>query len=310
MAEAVVKIWIEKHGPPTNLLSDQGTEFTGEVAALARRLGIRRRFTVSYRPQADGLVERTNRTIIQSLSAMRVVRDWPNHLSTVITAINNTPASATGVEPSYLRTGVPPNSSVVQHEGAESQATYEAVVNKTRTAHQARQAKIDVANANLKKPLAFAVGDMVAVMDPKIHRGAVETKLNPRWVGPCKVLQKRSPTNYVIKQLPSGLTGTVNVSRMKKWQGVPVVVQTPQRQEPFMQTSPPPPPPLVVEWPVAVSASVPLQSDVPPTVVPSTQLDLPAPSPVSTGSSTHEGAPVFSRPRRLLTSTRRPEYDY
>ena len=49
---------------PQKLLSDQGTEFTGDViAAMCKPLGIEKIRTTPYHPQTNGLAERVHQTL-------------------------------------------------------------------------------------------------------------------------------------------------------------------------------------------------------------------------------------------------------
>ena len=62
-------------------INDQGREFVNEVSTeLCRLTGVEQRITSAYHPQSNGLVERQNRTIKNSL--VKVLEDnvkmWPS----------------------------------------------------------------------------------------------------------------------------------------------------------------------------------------------------------------------------------------
>ena len=68
IAQAFVHNWVFLHGPPVRLLSDNGTQFTARFFQnICRILGIRNVFTTTYHPQANGQVERFNRTLTSAL---------------------------------------------------------------------------------------------------------------------------------------------------------------------------------------------------------------------------------------------------
>ena len=65
--------WITIFGPPAVLLSDNGTEFCDKVVKeLCDLSGIERMVTAAYHPQTNGLVERLNGTLVQSLRTYAV----------------------------------------------------------------------------------------------------------------------------------------------------------------------------------------------------------------------------------------------
>ena len=69
-----------RHGCPLIHITDQGREFTNAlVSELFKLTGTQQRVTTAYHPQANGLVERQNRTIKNCL--LKVLQDnvekWP-----------------------------------------------------------------------------------------------------------------------------------------------------------------------------------------------------------------------------------------
>ena len=65
-----------RHGCFSTQINDQGREFVNEVSSELHRLtGVKQRVTSAYHPQANGLVERQNRTIKNSL--IKVLGDKP-----------------------------------------------------------------------------------------------------------------------------------------------------------------------------------------------------------------------------------------
>jgi len=69
VAEELIKLWIARFGPPRQLHSDNGSEFSNKVMkAVAARLGICHTFSSPQHPQSNGQVERVNRDIIGLLA--------------------------------------------------------------------------------------------------------------------------------------------------------------------------------------------------------------------------------------------------
>ena len=74
------------------LTTDQGKEFNNRVnSELMRVFGIKHRLTTAYHPQANGLDERLNQTLANSLAKFsQVNRDsWDEHLGAVVYAYNS-----------------------------------------------------------------------------------------------------------------------------------------------------------------------------------------------------------------------------
>ena len=103
-SEVAAKLWsvICMFGSPTCIVSDNGVEFVNEVVnKLTHVHGIQRRLITSYRPQANGQVERFNRTVLSVLR--KVCGDtpdmWPEWLEFVMLAIRTSTHAATGLSP-------------------------------------------------------------------------------------------------------------------------------------------------------------------------------------------------------------------
>ena len=109
VADAVVQDWILKHGTPVTLHSDRGKEFTAvlhqEVCDLLR---IAKTYSTAYRPQANGMVERCNRTLLAMLRTVVSEQqdDWDDQLPALLSAYRSTPHGSTGVSPYRMLYGV------------------------------------------------------------------------------------------------------------------------------------------------------------------------------------------------------------
>ncbi len=91
MAHAFITHVICPFTTPSVILSDNGTEFKNKVLeAICRQYGIKQTFTTTYHPASNGLVERTNRKILEILRhAVDTTQEaWQNWLSQVAGSIN------------------------------------------------------------------------------------------------------------------------------------------------------------------------------------------------------------------------------
>ena len=95
-------------GFPQKLLSDQGTEFTGDmITAMCKLLGIEKIRTTLYHPQTNGSAERIHQTLQRMIGKLdpEKCRKWPEHVGSVLIAYNTTRSQVTGYSPYFLMFG-------------------------------------------------------------------------------------------------------------------------------------------------------------------------------------------------------------
>jgi hypothetical protein len=108
----IAKILVEKiycrHGAPSMLITDNGTEFVNElVKQISILLNIGRISTTPYNPRANGLVEQHNATLKMMLSAYvnKYQDDWDLYIPHVAYAYNTTISTSTGSTPFCMMYG-------------------------------------------------------------------------------------------------------------------------------------------------------------------------------------------------------------
>jgi len=86
-----------ERGIPDRIISDRGTCFTAHaIEAFCQKNGIRHTLNSTHHPQANGQVERTNRTLIPLLSiSAKNHNDWDTHLRHVENMLNTVPNKST-----------------------------------------------------------------------------------------------------------------------------------------------------------------------------------------------------------------------
>jgi len=162
-----------KHGVPTHVTSDHGTEFVSHFfQSLGKALDMCLHFTSSYHPEGNGQTERSNQTLKQYLCIYCNYQqdNWADLLPLVEFAYNNTPSATTGVSPFFANKGYHPNISVYPQCDMTSTRAHDYTVN-LESLHQYLHE--EMANAQLhyqgpadaKHTLApdFKVGDQVYV---------------------------------------------------------------------------------------------------------------------------------------------------
>ena len=94
--------WIGRYGVPLKLHSDNGHRFIStEFQNFLDRYGIEHSYSAAYRPQANGSVERLNRTMGTVLSKLvtKRPRNWPDYLPEVQLAYNSSKHSSIKCSP-------------------------------------------------------------------------------------------------------------------------------------------------------------------------------------------------------------------
>ena len=111
LAVAFCTHWVFKYGPPRYLLCDNAQYFTAKFfQAVCRHLGIENRFVTTYHPQANGQVERYNRTLVAMLRnyVNDHQNDWDQYAEALTYAYNNHVHRSTGTTPFELVLSRPP----------------------------------------------------------------------------------------------------------------------------------------------------------------------------------------------------------
>ena len=84
-------------------MSDQGRNFISEtVRILCEKFLIIHKFSSAYHPQTNGMVERLNRTLCESLAKVKGTDEWDLHISAVLLAYQTKRHTTTGYTPFQL----------------------------------------------------------------------------------------------------------------------------------------------------------------------------------------------------------------
>ena len=108
VAQKLVNEMFFRFSVSDQILSDQGRQFESAIIdELCKLLQIQKFRTTPYHPQGNGLVERSNHTLLNMLSI--VVEDnpnaWESHLRPVCMAYNTSIQPTTGYSPFFLMFG-------------------------------------------------------------------------------------------------------------------------------------------------------------------------------------------------------------
>lgn len=240
-ANLFFKIIITRHGCPSKILTDQGTQFTSNLLKnLCTKLGVTKLQASSKHPQTNAKAERFIRFLSNALSlnSSKDQSDWDEELDSCLFAyrttinemISETPFfllyGRDAVLPSDLLFGLPVSSPDENINDSEEKLNYKLnLVSKLRKAYEKAAIKRDkevnyykFRYDNSHKNVEFKNDDLVMVYWPIPKRGYTQ-KLLPKWKGPYKVVSKLGPVTYrvLLSTDKNGMENTlvVHVQRMK-----------------------------------------------------------------------------------------------
>ncbi|GJY29439.1 putative reverse transcriptase domain-containing protein [Tanacetum coccineum] len=196
LARLYIKEVVARHGIPVSIICDRDPRFASRFwRSLQKALGTSLDMSTAYHPETDGQSERTIQTLEDMLRACVIDfgKGWINHLPLVEFSYNNS------------------------YHASIKAAPFEALYVEECRSHQFNKKLPDLK----RKPMEFQVGDRVMLkVSPwkGVVRFGKRGKLNPRYVGPFKVLEKVGSVAYKL-ELPQELSrvhNTFHVSNLKK----------------------------------------------------------------------------------------------
>ena len=233
VARILVDEIISRHGSPRVLLSDRGKNFLSSlVQEVCKIFRITKVNSSGYRPQTQGLVEKLNGTLIQSISMYvnRGQTDWDLYIPSILFAYRVSPSAATQESPFYLLYGrecrLPIDVSFLQPSDVSSsidEHRKRIVENVERSQNIARE-NIQKAQQKMKaqydrhaKDRNFIVGQKVWVYTPKTKKG-LSKKLLHLWHGPYRLVEKKTFCHFLLRNIDNkGVKFAVHVNRMKPY---------------------------------------------------------------------------------------------
>ncbi|GJW81815.1 putative reverse transcriptase domain-containing protein [Tanacetum coccineum] len=231
LARMYLKEVVTRHGIPVSIICDRDPRFASNFwRSLQNALGTNLDMSTAYHPQMDGQSERTIQTLEDMLRACAIDfgKGWVNHLPLVEFSYNNSYHASIKAAPFEALYGRKCRSPVCWTEVGEAQIlgpeliqeTTEKIVQIKQRMQAARDRQKSYADLK-RKPMEFQVGDkvMLKVLPWKgVVRFGKRGKLNPRYVGPFKVIKRVGDVAYKL-ELPEELSrvhNTFHVSNLKK----------------------------------------------------------------------------------------------
>ncbi|GJW04910.1 putative reverse transcriptase domain-containing protein [Tanacetum coccineum] len=203
--ETLIRLYIKEivsqHGVPISIISDCDSHFTSRFwQSLQSALGTQLDMSTAYHPETDGQSERTIQTLEDMLRASPFEELYGRKCRSLVCWAKVGDVQLIGPK--------------IIHE------TTKKIVQIRQRLQAARDRQKSYANIR-RKPLEFQVGDRVMLkVSPRkgVIRFGKRGKLNPRYIGPFKILERIGPVAYKLELTEelSNVHSTFYISNLKK----------------------------------------------------------------------------------------------
>ncbi|WRX31632.1 Integrase [Theobroma cacao] len=214
---------VRLHGVPVSIVSNRDPRFTSRFwPKFQEALGTKLRFSTAFHPQTDGQSERTIQTLEDMLRACVIdfIGSWDKHLPLVEFAYNNSFQSSIGMAPYEALYGRKCRTSLCWNEVGERKLVNVELIDLTNDKVKVIRERLKTAQDRQKnysnrrrKDLEFEIDDKVFLkVSPwkGVIRFAKRGKLNPRYIGPFRIIERIGPVAYRL-EFPSELDRIHNV---------------------------------------------------------------------------------------------------
>ena len=230
VALSLINYLILVFGPPQCIQADNGREFrNAEWTEVCDTINAKTRFTVAYRPQSNGMIERTHRVIKDTLACVmeRDPEDWDQAVPYVQFAMNTAIHRSIQNQPLYLMTGCLPSYPVghtnltdMEDSAASSfrrrlEEARQAAVQASRTAQESWAAQY---NMRVRRQFQPEVGQLVLVRNYPRPLPTAAHVFRARWKGPCRLVKQIGPVTWRVRPLSDSTDEqTVHTNQLKAY---------------------------------------------------------------------------------------------
>ena len=236
-ADFIYKEIICRHGCPKIILTDRGTHFNNQmIQELCKNFEIEHKLSSPYHPQTNGLVERFNRTLCETLAkVIEKENQWDNFIEEALFAYRTRKQSVTQNTPFFLTYGREAklpidrifekeiSNQVMNNVDSKHKRQYELI----NLQEKRREIKSQIENTQrkqkekfdqrVKKEKVFKIGDKVLLKEA-YKDNQKSGKLSQNWKGPYYIHEIYGKGAYRIKTLDGKiLKGTQNIRNIKTY---------------------------------------------------------------------------------------------
>ena len=216
------------HGLPLSLRSDNGPQFRSEVFEQYMYLednGIEHRKTTPLWPQANGEVERQNKSLLKRMKiAQAEGKEWKKEIRKYLVAYRSTPHTTTGVSPAELLFGRKMRTKLPELKGESTESEM-----RDRDGEMKAKAKWYADKKRNAQESDLAPGDQVLVKQERKNK--LSTPFAPE---PYDVVTKTG--NSVVVESPEGVQLMRNTTHVKKYEETS---QNPEETTPLLDVTDP-----------------------------------------------------------------------
>lgn len=214
LAKLFVLHVFSKHGVPSHVTSDRGSEFVSHFfRSFGTALDMKLHFTSGYHPEGDGQTERVNQTLEQYLRMYCNYQqdNWSELLPLAEFAYNNAPSATTGISPFFANKGYHPNMSVFPDRDLTSVKAQEYAIDldelhvqlRHRIKEAQKQYQVPADRRRLPAP-EILLGSKVYVKAEHFRTTRPSKKLSERNLGPYEVIAQPGSHSFTLR-LPDSM---------------------------------------------------------------------------------------------------------
>ena len=219
---------LPRHGCPRILLSDRGTEFLNAVIShITEKLRVTHIQSSPYHPEGNGKIERFHRFMNDVLSkySYKYPQEWDIHIPFMLMTYRTSVQDSTLFSPFFLLHGrdpVLPMDTLLQpklrYQGDDYvptmlQRLHEVCLDAKDHMEDARERNKERLNVKAKTR-QFSPGDPVFYYN-HIQVPGESSKLKLKWQPFFRIIEQKSPVNYLIKHQKTGATKKVHVNDLQ-----------------------------------------------------------------------------------------------